>query len=549
MDYWFLWEMQMSNSIDSGALKQADSRDMFRQRLDEMIDLRHPLAVLSSRLPWAQIEQALAPFLAPKAKPGNAVATHDLFGPSVQLLGAGVSAAGRPRLPTRLMASLLYLKHRSNMSDEDLVEHWAENVVWQYFSGMTHYEARLPCDATQIGRFRGLLGEAGVEELLKATIDCAVGMGAIEPTEFERVIVDTTVQEKAIAHPVDSRLLEIARHQVCKAAKAAGIVLNETHAKEGKTLRRKAGGYAHAKQFKRLKRTVKRQRTILGRVIRAVQRQLGGRVGAERVGQVGEAINGELNTKRSVLAELLQRAERIRTQQRHDKDKLYALHAPEVECIGKGKARKPYEFGVKVGVVTTHKQGLVVGARSFPGNPYDGHLLAEQLEQATILMEGVKHPNKPGDNSAPAQPQSVRPKEVIVDLGFRGVDADNPGMEIIHRGKTKTLTKPQWKLLKRRQAIEPTIGHLKQDHRMDRCFLKGAIGDALNAVLAAAGYNINWLLRAIVRLGLKGLSVLLLALSKLREDGAPANTAALSASKSVAVGKKLLPWNYTGFAC
>ena len=531
----------MSNSGGTSGVKLADSRDMFRQRLDEMIDLHHPLAVLASRMPWAQLEQALAPFLVPKAKPGKAVASDDLFGPSVQLVGAGVSAAGRPRLPTRLMASLLYLKHRSNMSDEDLVEHWAENVVWQYFSGMTHYEARLPCDATQIGRFRALLGEAGVEELLKATIDCAVNMGAIEPKEFERVIVDTTVQEKAVAHPVDSRLFEIARHKVCKAAKAAGIVLHETHAKEGKTLQRKAGGYAHAKQFKRLKRTVKRQRTLLGKIMRAVQRQLDG--------QVSTTHSAQVNTKRSALAELLQRAERIRTQQRHDRAKLYALHAPEVECIGKGKARKPYEFGVKVGVVTTHKQGLVVGARSFPGNPYDGHLLAEQLEQASILMEDVKHPAKPGEDSATAQPQAVRPKEVIADLGFRGVDADNPGMEIIHRGKTKTLTKPQWKLLKRRQAIEPTIGHLKQDHRMDRCYLKGAIGDALNAVLAAAGYNINWLLRAIVRLGLKGLSTLLLALSRLRWGGATTTETTLATLQRVGWGTNVPPLTYPALAC
>lgn len=511
---------------------------MFRQRLDEMIDLNHPLAVLASRLPWAQIEQSLVPFLAHKAKPGVSVASHDLFGPSVQLAGAGLSAAGRPRLPTRLMASLLYLKHHSNMSDEQLVVHWAENVVWQYFSGMTHYEPRLPCDATQIGRFRSLLGEAGVEELLKATIDCAVSMQAIEPKEFERVIVDTTVQEKAIAHPVDSRLLEIARHQVVKAAKAAGIVLNETHAKEGKQLRRKAGGYAHAKQFKRLKRTVKRQRTILGKVMRAVQRQL----------DASTEQSAQTSPQTAALKQLLQRAERMRTQQRHDKAKLYALHAPEVECIGKGKAKKPYEFGVKVGIVTTHKQGLVVGARSFVGNPYDGHLLAEQLEQASILMEGVKLPAKQGEQTQQGA-QSVRPREVFVDLGFRGVDADNPDVEIIHRGKPKTLTKQKWKLLKRRQAIEPIIGHLKQDHRMDRCFLKGAMGDALNAVLCAAGYNIGWLLRAIARLGLRAISALLLALITLREHGARAYRAALDAWMRVPLGRKSLLPNHSGLAC
>jgi len=450
--------------------------DMFRQRLAEMIDLRHPLAVLASRLPWAQIEASLAPSFARRVRDGRVIEQDDLFGSSLQVAGGGVAAAGRPRLPIRLMASLLYLKHTYKLSDEELVERWAENVVWQYFSGMTFYEPRLPCDATQIGRFRTAIGEAGVEELLKASIDTAVASKAIKPAEFERVIVDTTVQEKAIAHPVDSRLLEIARHKVVAAAKRCGIVLKQTFAKEGKELRRKAGGYAHAKQFKRLKKVVKRQRTILGIVLREVQRKMA---------QAGDATALAITGLRTIL----ERAERIRTQHPKDKNKLYALHAPEVECIGKGKARKPYEFGVKVSVAVTHKQGLMVGARSFTGNPYDGHTLAEQLEQVAILTEDV----------------AVPPRQVVVDLGFRGVDADNPSVELIHRGKLKSLTQQQRRWLKRRQAVEPAIGHLKSDNAMDRCWLKGQTGDALHAVLCAAGYNMRWLLRAIVRLGLKGL--------------------------------------------
>ena len=457
--------------------------DFFRQPLAEMIDPRHPLAVLAGRLPWAQIEAALAPQFARQVREGRAIAQDDLFGPSLQVAGAGVAAAGRPRLPLRLMASLLYLKHAYKLSDEELVERWAENVVWQHFSGMRFYEPRLPCDATQIGRFRAAIGEAGVEELLKATIDTAVMSKAIKPAEFERLIVDTTVQEKAIAHPVDSRLLEIARHKVVAAAKRAGIALKQTFAKEGKSLRRRAGGYAHAKQFKRLRKLVKRQRTILGIVLREVQR---------KIEQASEATALTLMN----LQTLMQRAERIRSQRLRDKNKLYALHAPEVECIGKGKARKPYEFGVKVSVAVTHKQGLMVGARSFTGNPYDGHTLAEQLEQATILTEDT----------------GAQPKQVVVDLGFRGVDAANPGVEIIHRGKFKGLTDQQRRWLKRRQAVEPAIGHLKHDNAMDRCWLQGATGDALHAVLCAAGYNIRWLLRAIVRLGLRGLFAPLFAL-------------------------------------
>ena len=447
--------------------------DFFRARLDQMIDLRHPLAVLANRMPWAQIEAALAPAFARKNRQGQAIAGSDLFGTSLQIAGVGISAAGRPRLPIRLMAALLYLKHAFNLSDEELVVRWSENVVWQYFSGEDYYTPELPCDATQIGRFRSAIGEAGVEELLKATIDTAVQTKAVRPAEFERIIVDTTVQEKAIAHPVDSRLLDIARAKVVQAARRAGIALKQTFSKEGKALRRKAGGYAHAKQFKRLRRTVKRQRTILGIVLREVQRKL------PAATSLCAATLSRLNT-------LLERAERIRTQQPKDKNKLYALHAPEAECIGKGKARKPYEFGVKASIAVTHKSGLVVGARTFAGNPYDGHILSAQLEQTGILLEDVGR----------------IPKEVVVDLGYRGVDCDNPNVEIIHRGKYKSLTAQQRRWLKRRQAVEPAIGHLKSDHRMDRCWLQGQLGDALHAVLCATGYNIRWLLRAIVRLGL-----------------------------------------------
>ena len=274
--------------------------------------------------------------------------------------------------------------------------------------------------------------------------------------------------EKAIAHPTDSRLLEVARARLIQVAKAAGFGLKQTFASEAKRLRWKAGGYAHARQFKRLRKVVHRQRTILGVVMRDIQRQ--------RAGCPESPALAELDT-------LLARAERIRSQQPKDKNKLYALHAPEVECIGKGKARKPYEFGVKAGLAITHQHGLIVGARTFPGNPYDGHTLNEQLEQTTILLEGIAPP----------------PRTAYVDLGYRGVDRDNPGLEIIHRGKRASLKQSQRLALRRRQAIEPTIGHLKSDHRLDRCWLKGELGDALHAVLCAVGYNLRWLLRAIAR--------------------------------------------------
>lgn len=460
--------------------------DFFRSRLDQMIDHRHPLAVLALRLPWDTMQARVAPQFAHKVRPlQRTEEACDLAGPVVRLSGGKASNAGRPRLAMRLMIALTLLKNSFDLSDEELVQRFGENVYWQYFAGLEYFDPRPPCDATQLGRFRSSLGEAGLEELLSATIHTAVDIGAIKKSEFKRVIVDTTVQEKAIAHPVDSRLLEIARRKVVAAAKRCAIALKQTFASEGKTLQRQAGGYAHAKQFKRLRRVVKRQRTILGILIRETQRKM-----------------GSCSANALALASLstwLERAERIHTQQRQSKNKLYALHAPEVECIGKGKARRPYEFGVKVSVAVTHKQGLLVGARSFTGNPYDGHILAAQMEQSTILLQDLH----------------VAPKQAVVDLGFRGKDVEqaNPHLEIIHRGRIKTMSKAQRRWLKRRQAVEPAIGHLKSDNRMQRCWLKGETGDALHALCCAVGYNLRWLMRAVLRLGLKGLLLCLLWLA------------------------------------
>ena len=472
--------------------------DFFRARLDAMIDLRHPLAVLATRLPWSQLEAELTPIWHRESRAGILPEGEDLFGAGGVLVAAGVSYGGRARLPIRLMCSLLYLKHAFNLSDEETCERWAENVVWQYFSGREYYEPRLPCDATQIGRFRAAIGEAGLQAILKATIDTALASKAIKPAEFERIIVDSTVQEKAIAYPVDSRLLEIARHKIVVHAKRCGIALRQSFAKEGKALKRKAGGYAHAKQFKRLNRTIKRQRTIVGKLIREARSRL----------STGAFNAAAAPTTLAALIMLLERADRVRTQQPKDKNKLYALHAPEVECISKGKARNRYEFGVKVSLAVTHKQGLMVGAQRFVGNPYDGHTLAAQISQCNKLIQGA----------------GSEVKQAFVDLGYRGVDADNPGIEVVHRGRIKSMSERQRRQLKRRQAIEPAIGHIKHDNRMIRCYLKGSIGDALHAISCAAGYNIRWLMRAIMRLGLRGLFALVFLaawFTGMRQSGSP----------------------------
>lgn len=448
--------------------------DFFRLRIDHMIDLRHPLAVLASRMPWQEIEAAVAHILFCKGRAGVAMPDLDLFGEQVQRTPKA-SAAGRPRIPLRVMISLLYLKHAFNESDEGVVERWRDTPRWQYFSGSAYFEDRIPCDATTLVKFRKLLGEEGVEELLAQTINVAVELRLIPTQELTRVIVDSTVQHKAIAHPTDSRLLETARSKLVQAAKGAGIALKQTFAKEGRQLAYQAGRYAHARQFKRMRRTIKRQRTVLGRLQRELDR---------KAVAMGVAV-------RQALAEVLDKTARIHAQSGQRKvakgqPKLYAWHAPEVDCINKGKARQPYEFGVKVSIASTHRGNLIVGARAFHGNPYDGHTLNEQLDQTTILLQ---------DNG-------VKPDQVFVDLGYRGVDGDNPEVRIIHRGKARRISPQEKKLLRRRQAIEPIIGHLKSDHRMDRCYLKGAIGDCLHAVLCAAGYNLQWLLRMIARKGI-----------------------------------------------
>jgi len=266
----------------------ATTEDFFRVRLEHMIDLRHPLAVLASRMPWAAIEASVMHLFARRTREGVGVSDVDLFGvaPAV-LVGAGISNAGRPRLPVRLMVSLLYLKHAFNVSDEALVERWSDAPLWQYLSGQEYFEPRWPCDPSSIGKFRRLLGEEGVEELLAQTINAAVNLKLIVKAELARVVVDSTVQQKAVAYPTDSQLLETARAKLVEAAQEAGVELKQTFAKEAGSLRYKAGRYAHARQFKRMRRAIQRQRTIVARLRREIERKAG--AVSQAVGQALQA--------------------------------------------------------------------------------------------------------------------------------------------------------------------------------------------------------------------------------------------------------------------
>jgi IS5 family transposase len=407
--------------------KPTDDHDLFRTELVNLIDQRHELVRLAALIDW----QAFANEWSPQF----------------------VSTTGRPALPTRLMASLLYLKHVYALSDEDTVQRWSENPYWQHFSGERYFQHDLPCDPSSLVRWRQRIGEAGCEWLLAQSIEAARRGRVIKRASLDTVVLDTTVQPKAIAHPTDSRLLNRAREQLVDAAQQAGIVVRQSYARVGKAAEHQAGRYAHARQYRRMQREIRKLRTWLGRVIRDVQRK-------------GGQITGALKAKIDV-------AQRLYEQRRDSKNKLYALHAPEVECIVKGKARTPYEFGVKTSVAVTAREGLVVGMRSMPGNPYDGNTVDSQIEQIGILT-------------------GTTPKMALVDRGYRGVQASAGTRLLVSH--TRRLPKNLKKLLKRRQVVEPMIGHMKADGLLDRNWLKGALGDAMHAVLCGAGHNLRMIL-------------------------------------------------------
>jgi len=273
----------------------AATEDFFRARLDHMIDLRHSLVVLSSRMPWQQIEACVAHLFSRQSRAGTAQPDLDLFGEQVTR-AAPASNAWRPRAPLRTMIALLYLKHAFNLSDEAVVQGWSENPYWQHFSGMAYFETRQPCDATTLVKFRRLLGDEGVEELLAQRVNLAVSPKLIPVAAMATLVVDSTVQEKAVAHPMYSKLLETARCKLVQAAQGAVIELKQTFAKEGWLLRFKAGRYAHAKQFRRMRRVIKRQSTVVGRLVREIERKASELTerGAERGTAVREALRAAM---------------------------------------------------------------------------------------------------------------------------------------------------------------------------------------------------------------------------------------------------------------
>jgi IS5 family transposase len=362
---------------------------------------------------------------------------------------------GRPGVSTRLMVALHYLKFTHNLSDEDVVEGWIENPYWQYFSGMKFFEHNPPVDPSSMTRWRKRIGDAGAEELLKETISAGLRLKAVKAHQLKRVNVDTTVQEKDIRFPTDARLYDRARQRLVEHAKERGIELRQNYNRKSKQMLWQQSRYSHARQMKRARNCTRKVKTYLGRVIRDIERNC--------------------SDPDPQLQSLLDIATRVHRQQKHDTNKIYSIHEPHVECISKGKAHKRYEFGCKVSVAATSRGGWFVGAMAVHDNPYDGHTLTDALNQVKRVARSPEH--------------------AFVDMGYRGhgySGSVNVHVDKRRRGRT---AKSLWRWMKRRAAIEPGIGHLKREHRMDRNRLKGVEGDRLNAMLSAAGMNFYKLLR------------------------------------------------------
>ena len=321
------------------------------------------------------------------------------------------------------MVGLLYLKEAFNQSDESLMNLWVENPYWQAFCGFQYMQHNAPIDPSSLSRWRNRVGAERFELLLKVVIETALKMKALKPDDLKKINVDTTVQQKAIAFPTDSRLYQKMRLVLVRRAKHLNIVLKETFQKAGKEALIMHSRYSHAKQYKRATKMEKRLKTLLGRMIRIIQK-----LAPHQDGKI----------KDDKLRQLLELAERLMAQEKTSKNKIYSVHEPEVKCISKGKAHKRYEFGCKVSVVTTNKSNWVVGIQALDGNPFDGHTLQRSVTQ----MERIT---------------GRSPEHVVIDQGYKGHDYSGPAQVHIVKKLSKSIEKSIRNMMKRRAAIEPVI--------------------------------------------------------------------------------------------
>jgi IS5 family transposase len=402
--------------------------ELFKTRLSKIVNLGHALCRLAGVIEWAEFDKTFGELYCPDQ--------------------------GRPAKPTRLMVGLQYLKYTFNLSDEEVVARWVENPYWQYFCGGEYFEHSPPIDPSLMTKWRNRIKSEGLKKLLELTIQAGLDTKVLKRRSLNKLNADTTVQEKAISYPTDARLYHKLREQLVKVALKSGINLRQSYTRKSKRALLMQNRYAYARQMKRAKRELRNLKTYLGRVKRDVERKI-----------------SDDKERAVIFADLLEKAQRLLNQSKDSKNKLYSIHAPEVECIAKGKAHKKYEFGCKVSVVSPSKNIFIVGIKAFHGNPYDGHTLREAIEQSELLA-------------------GFTAKEIYVDRGYRGHNYEGQAQVHLARSKTKRLKPSLRKWLKRRSGIEPLIGHVKNNGRMGRNYLAGEEGDRINALLCACGFNI-----------------------------------------------------------
>jgi len=400
--------------------------ELFQVRLESICNPANALVKLADRIDWDSLDAQFATLY---------------------------STEGRPAIATRMMVGLTLLQSLYSLSEEDVVNRWAENPYWQYLCGETFFQHQPPIARSGLSKWRKRINSQGMENLLQQTLTVALAVGAVKSRSLKRVSVDTTVQPKAITHPTDSKLLNRSREHLVRLAKDQGITLRQSYQRKGPQAALKAGRYAHAKQFKRMRKSIKTLKTYLGRVVRDIERK-------------ADIITTELK-------DALTHAKRLLKQQRNDSHKLYSLHEPHVACISKGKAHKKYEFGNKVSVCVTNKEGFILGTQGLEGNPYDGHTLKGALDQVAELT-------------------GTRPERCYVDRGYRGHGVTDT--DVFISGQRRNVTPTIKKELKRRSAIEAVIGHQKTEGRLGWNQLRGLLGDKVNALMAAIGYNLRLIL-------------------------------------------------------
>ena len=418
--------------------QQKDGQSMlFTSRLEQILNDQHPLYKLAGTIEWSEFDSTMG----------------KLYDPGF----------GRPAKPTRLMIGLHYLKYTYNLSDEAVVEGWIENPYWQYFCGEQYFQHEFPIDPTSMTKWRNRVKDSGKEKLLEQTIRAGLKTGTLKQHQLKRLVADTTVQEKAIAFPTDARLYHRMRSKLVKKAQQCGIELRQSYRRVAKRAFVMQHRFAHARQFKKADKQIRKLKTYLGRITRDIERKIAS------CPRLQQEFSGLLDT-----------SHRLLSQKRDSKNKLYSIEAPEVNCISKGKAHKRYEFGCKVGLVSAAGNAFIVGAVAFEGNPYDGHTLKDTLTQTMMLLG------------------KTRLGDVYTDDGYKGHGCgDIADVHIVKRGWRK-LPAGIRRWYSRRSMIEPVIGHCKSDYRMDRNYLKGVKGDKINAILSACGFNIRKLLRKIL---------------------------------------------------